>query len=208
MKQFIITFLLLMTVGPLQAADKPMVLIETNIGSIEIELYPEKAPISVTNFLNYVNEGFYDGTVFHRVIKNFMIQGGGFEVNYNRKNTQAPIDNEAYNGLHNDRGTIAMARTNDPHSATSQFFINTANNAFLNFKNKSMRGWGYTVFGKVIKGMDVVDKIQNIKTGPAASFPSDVPQQPVIITKMTQLNLLPETTQAKKENIEDTNLTK
>lgn len=188
MKQLLTAVLLLITAGSLQAADKPLVEMETSLGSIEIELDPEKAPRSVANFLRYANEGFYDGTIFHRVIKNFMIQGGGFTKDYNRKNTHSPIDNEAFNGLKNDRGTIAMARTNDPHSATSQFFINTVNNNFLNFKNKSTRGWGYTVFGKVIDGMDVVDRIQNVSTGPAASFPSDVPQQQVIITKVKLLN--------------------
>lgn len=172
----------------LPAVNKPLIQIETNMGAIEIELYPEKAPLSVANFLRYANQGFYDGTIFHRVIKNFMIQGGGFSADYNRKNTQAPINNEAFNGLHNVRGTIAMARTSDPHSASSQFFINTVNNGFLDFKSKSRSGWGYTVFGKVIKGMDVVDRIQNINTGAAAFFPSDVPQQPVIITKVTHLN--------------------
>lgn len=192
MKLIITAVLFLITAGSLQAADKPLVQIETNQGIIEVELYPEKAPLSVANFLSYSNQGFYDGTIFHRVIKNFMIQGGGFTADYNRKTTQAPINNEAFNGLKNDRGTLAMARTNDPHSATSQFFINTANNDSLNYKNKSTRGWGYTVFGMVIKGMDVVDRIQNISTGPAAFFPSDVPQQQVIITKVTQLNLLPE----------------
>jgi len=192
MKLFITAVLFLITAGSLQAADKPLVQIETNLGIIEVELYPEKAPLSVANFLRYSKEGFYDGTIFHRVIKNFMIQGGGFTADYNRKSTQAPIANEAFNGLKNDRGTLAMARTNDPHSATSQFFINTANNDFLNFQNKSTRGWGYTVYGMVIKGMDVVDRIQNISTGPAAFFPSDVPQQQVIITRVTQLNLLPE----------------
>lgn len=191
MKLFITAVLFLITAGSLQAADKPLVQIETNLGIIEVELYPEKAPLSVANFLRYSNEGFYDGTIFHRVIKNFMIQGGGFTADYNRKSTQSPINNEAFNGMKNDRGTLAMARTNDPHSATSQFFINTVNNDFLNFQNKSTRGWGYTVFGMVIKGMDVVDRIQNTSTGPAAFFPSDVPQQQVIITRVTQLNLLP-----------------
>ena len=191
MKQLLTAALLLITAGSLQAADKPLVQIETSMGSIEVELYPDKAPVSVANFLSYTSTGFYNGTIFHRVIKNFMIQGGGFTADYNRKSTQPPIENEAFNGLTNDLGTLAMARTNDPHSATSQFFINTANNAFLNFKNKSTRGWGYTVFGKVTKGMDVVDKIQNLKTGPASFFPSDVPQQQVLITKVTHLNPVP-----------------
>ena len=199
MKQLITAAFLLIFAGSLQAAEKPLVHMETNLGTIEIELDPEKAPLSVAGFLRYTNEGFYDGTIFHRVIKNFMIQGGGFTTDYNRKSTHTPIQNEAFNGLKNDRGTIAMARTNDPHSATSQFFINTVNNDFLNFKNKSMRGWGYTVFGKVTKGMDVVDQIQNISTGPAAFFPSDVPQQQVIITKVTLQNLAPQNTQPETE---------
>ena len=188
MKRLMTAVLLLRSTGCLQAADRPLVQIETNQGTLLVELDAEKAPVSVANFLRYSNQGFYDGTVFHRVIKNFMIQGGGFTADYTRKSTQAPIANEAFNGLKNDRGTIAMARTNDPHSATSQFFINTVNNDFLNFKNKSMRGWGYTVFGKVIEGMDVVDRIQNLRTGAAAFFPSDVPQQQVIITRVTHLN--------------------
>ncbi|MCW8957217.1 MAG: peptidylprolyl isomerase [Gammaproteobacteria bacterium] len=187
-----------MTVNSLQAADRPLIQMETSLGTIEIELNPEKAPLSVANFLRYTNEGFYDGTIFHRVIKNFMIQGGGFTTDFDRKNTHPPIDNEAFNGLKNDRGTIAMARTNDPHSGTSQFFINTVDNNFLNFQNKSMRGWGYAVFGKVTRGMDVVDRIQNVSTGPAAFFPSDVPQQQVIITKVTQLNVQPKDTPANK----------
>ncbi|MFW2373928.1 MAG: peptidylprolyl isomerase [Gammaproteobacteria bacterium] len=189
----------MITAGSLQAADRPQFQIETNMGIIKIELDPDKAPVSVANFLRYTHEEFYNGTIFHRVIKNFMIQGGGFTTDYTRKSTQTPITNEAFNGLKNDRGTIAMARTNDPHSATSQFFINTVDNDFLNYKNKSTRGWGYTVFGKVIEGMDVVDRIQNISTGPAAFFPSDVPQQQVIITRVTQLNLLPETPKTEEE---------
>lgn len=206
MKQLITAAFLLIFAGSLQAAEKPLVHMETNLGTIEIELDPEKAPLSVAGFLRYTNEGFYDGTIFHRVIKNFMIQGGGFTTDYNRKSTHTPIQNEAFNGLKNDRGTIAMARTNDPHSATSQFFINTVNNDFLNFKNKSMRGWGYTVFGKVTKGMDVVDQIQNISTGPAAFFPSDVPQQQVIITKVTLQNLAPQNTQPETEKQKESNL--
>ncbi len=163
------------------ANSNPQVRIVTNKGNIEIALNPQKAPKSVENFLQYVNSGYYNGTIFHRIIKGFMIQGGGFDKNIKRKRPNAPIENEAFNGLKNDRGTIAMARTNDPHSATAQFFINTANNNSLNHTGKSMRGWGYTVFGKVTKGMDVVDKIENTKTGPKAMFRSDFPQEDIII---------------------------
>ena len=138
----------------------PMVKFETSMGDIVIELNPEKAPITVNNFLRYVNEGFYDGTIFHRVIPNFMIQGGGFDANLVEKTTHEPIKNEAANGLKNDRGTIAMARTNDPDSATAQFFINHVNNAGLNYPSNG----GYAVFGKVVQGMEVVDAIANVPT--------------------------------------------
>ena len=185
-----LTRLLLLTLalafGPaLQAADHPRVKVDTNLGSFVIELYPEKAPKTVENFLQYVRDGFYDGTIFHRVIDGFMIQGGGFTPDFERKQTRAPILNEADNGLKNTRGTIAMARTMDPHSATSQFFINVKDNPFLNFTAKTPRGWGYAVFGKVVEGMDVVDKIRKVPTGPGGMFPKDVPQEPVIIEKMT-----------------------
>ena len=166
-----------------QAAEKPKVRLVTNMGEIVLELYPDKAPKTVENFMTYVNEGFYNGTIFHRVIKNFMIQGGGFTSTYERKTTHDPIPNEAYNGLKNDRGSIAMARTGAPHSATSQFFINTVNNDGLNFSGKTMRGWGYAVFGKVIKGMDVVDSIQRVATGSGPIAPQDMPQVNVIIKK-------------------------
>ena len=184
MKNIIIALLCLFISSATFAADNPRVRMETSMGVIELELNPAKAPQSVENFLRYVNEGFYDGTVFHRVIKAFMIQGGGFTSTYEKKPTHDPIANEAFNGLKNDRGTIAMARTNMPHSATAQFFINTVNNDFLNFQNKSMRGWGYTVFGKVTQGMDVVDRIEGVQTGPGGVFPQDVPQVTVIIKKV------------------------
>ena len=185
-----ITRLLLLTFalafGPaLQAADQPRVKIDTNLGSFVVELYPEKAPKTVANFLQYVRDGFYDGTIFHRVIDGFMIQGGGFTPDFERKETRAPIINEADNGLKNTRGTIAMARTMDPHSATAQFFINVKDNPFLDFTAKTPRGWGYAVFGKVVEGMDVVDRIRKVRTGPGGMFPKDVPQEPVIIEKMT-----------------------
>jgi peptidyl-prolyl cis-trans isomerase B (cyclophilin B) len=153
------------TVGvDMAAADNPKIEMETSKGKIVIELFPAKAPVTVNNFLNYVDTKFYDGTIFHRVIPKFMIQGGGFTADMKRKSAGEPIKNEADNGLKNDRGTIAMARTNDPHSATAQFFINTVNNDFLNHKSKTSQGWGYVVFGKVVAGMDVVDAISSAKT--------------------------------------------
>jgi peptidyl-prolyl cis-trans isomerase B (cyclophilin B) len=151
-------------------------------GIITLELNEEKAPKSVANFLNYVNKGHYDGTVFHRVISNFMVQGGGFQPGMTQKPSDAPIDNEANNGLKNDIYTVAMARTSDPHSATAQFFINVADNAFLNHTAISAQGWGYAVFGKVIAGTDVVDKIRAVKTG-RKGFHDDVPKDDVLIQK-------------------------
>ncbi|MDY7031626.1 MAG: peptidylprolyl isomerase [Thermodesulfobacteriota bacterium] len=142
----------------------PRVHLETSLGNIVLELDPQAAPKTVENFLRYVRDGFYNGTVFHRVIKGFMIQGGGLTADMQRKPTHEPISNEADNGLKNNRGTVAMARTNRPHSATSQFFINTVDNGFLDHKNKSPRGWGYCVFGKVVEGMEVVDSIEGLPT--------------------------------------------
>lgn len=158
----------------------------TGYGVIKLELDAEKAPKSVENFLDYVKSGHYNGTVFHRVIPGFMIQGGGFEAGMNQKPTEPPIENEASNGLKNEKYTIAMARTNDPHSATAQFFINVANNDFLNHKAPSAQGWGYAVFGKVIAGQDVVDKIAGVKTG-TRGFHGDVPKEDVVIEKATAL---------------------
>ncbi|OWT60120.1 peptidylprolyl isomerase [Candidimonas nitroreducens] len=160
----------------------PKVKLHTNMGDIVIALDAEKAPKTVENFLSYVNEGFYDGTIFHRVINNFMIQGGGFEPGMKQKPTHAPIDNEANNGLKNDRYTVAMARTADPHSATAQFFINVADNDFLNFTAPTPNGWGYAVFGKVVEGTDVVDHIKAVKTG-NKGFHQDVPVEDVVIEK-------------------------
>jgi peptidyl-prolyl cis-trans isomerase A (cyclophilin A)/peptidyl-prolyl cis-trans isomerase B (cyclophilin B) len=157
------------------------VVFETNHGNITLELYPDKAPKSVANFTDYVRAGHYDGTVFHRVIPGFMAQGGGFTAELSQKPTNAPITNEADNGLKNDRGTIAMARTGEPHSASAQFFINVADNAFLNFSAPTRQGWGYAVFGKVTAGMDVVDAIVALPTGAAGPFGSDVPKQAAII---------------------------
>ncbi|CAK0776358.1 peptidyl-prolyl cis-trans isomerase A [Gammaproteobacteria bacterium] len=160
----------------------PRVRLQTTEGAIVLALDAEKAPKSVENFLAYVRSGHYNGTIFHRIIKGFMIQGGGYRTDYEQKPTQPPIPNEAGNGLRNDRGTIAMARTSDPHSATAQFFINVVDNSFL---NKSPRDWGYAVFGKVVEGMEVVDQIRAIPTGSGGPFPSDVPKTPVIIEKAT-----------------------
>ncbi len=154
----------------------------TNHGDIVIELDAEKAPETVKNFLAYVEAGHYDNTIFHRVINGFMIQGGGFEPGMKQKATQVPIKNEANNGLKNDIGTIAMARTQDPHSATAQFFINVGDNDFLNFKAEHIQGWGYCVFGKVSAGMDVVEKIKGVKTG-NAGFHQDVPKEDVVIQR-------------------------
>ena len=155
-------------------------------GVITLELDAEKAPKSVENFLNYVNKGHYDKTIFHRVINNFMIQGGGFEPGMTQKSCDEPITNEANNGLKNDNYTVAMARTSDPHSATAQFFINVADNDFLNHKAPSMQGWGYAVFGKVVAGTDVVDKIRAVKTG-RKGFHDDVPKEDVVIEKAVAL---------------------
>ncbi len=158
----------------------PKVLLHTNKGDITLELDAEKAPKSVENFINYVNAGFYDGTIFHRVIPTFMVQGGGFDVGMAQKNTNEPVQNEANNGLKNDVYTVAMARTSDPHSATAQFFINVANNDFLNHTNPTPNGWGYAVFGKVVEGNDVVDAIKGVKTS-NKGFHNDVPVEDVII---------------------------
>ncbi|MBI3533769.1 MAG: peptidyl-prolyl cis-trans isomerase [Burkholderiales bacterium] len=156
------------------------------LGTITLELDAAKAPKSVENFLAYVNKGHFDNTIFHRVIPGFMIQGGGFEPGMNQKPTDKPIENEANNGLKNDKYTIAMARTNDPHSASSQFFINVADNGFLNHTAPSAQGWGYAVFGKVVAGTDVVDKIAVVKTG-QKGYHGDVPKEDVVIEKATAL---------------------
>ncbi len=160
--------------------DMPIVEFDTNFGQIVIELNTEKAPLTVANFLDYVESGHYDGTIFHRVIDGFMIQGGGFEVGMKEKKTGTPIKNEADNGLANEVGAIAMARTSDPHSATAQFFINVNNNSFLNYSSPTPQGWGYAVFGKVTSGMDVVNAIKGVPTG-KYGFHGDVPLEPVVI---------------------------
>jgi peptidyl-prolyl cis-trans isomerase B (cyclophilin B) len=161
------------------AAD-PQVDLKTNHGTIRLELYPAKAPKTVENFLQYVKDGHFNGTIFHRVIDGFMVQGGGFDKSYKQKATRPPIENEAKNGLKNDLGTVAMARTSAPHSASSQFFINGKNNDFLNAAS-AQDGWGYTVFGKVVSGMDVVMKISKTPTGPGGPFPTDAPREMVVI---------------------------
>jgi cyclophilin family peptidyl-prolyl cis-trans isomerase len=166
-----------------QTASK--VKLHTSLGDIVIQLNAEKAPITTENFIGYVKDGFYNGTIFHRVIKNFMAQGGGFTEKWEQKKTKAPIANEADNGLTNHRGTIAMARTSDPQSATAQFFINYADNAFLNFTSKSPQGYGYAVFGEVVEGMDVVDKMATVPTGRGGPMPTDVPQTPIVILDAT-----------------------
>lgn len=168
-------------------ADNPRVSLQTNKGVIVLELYQDKAPKSVANFLAYVDGGFYDGTIFHRVIKDFMIQGGGFTADLTQKETRSPIPNEADNGLKNERGTLAMARTSDPNSATAQFFINHKDNAFLDHSAETRSGWGYAVFGKVTEGMEVVDAIATTPTGAKGIFPKDVPQETILIEKASRI---------------------
>jgi cyclophilin family peptidyl-prolyl cis-trans isomerase len=163
------------------AADNPRVLFKTNKGDFTVELFPDKAPKTVANFLGYVRAKHYDGTIFHRVIASFVAQGGGFDKDYQRQPTQASIAIEADNGLSNERGTIAMARTSDPNSATDQFFFNLKFNGFLNHRSKTQQGWGYTVFGKVISGMNIVGRIARAPTGPGGPFSKDVPVDPVIV---------------------------
>ena len=161
-----------------------MVVLTTNFGDIKIELFTEQAPKTVANFLEYVNSGFYDGTIFHRVIPGFMIQGGGMAPGMEEKNTNAPIENEANSGVKNERGTLSMARTQDPHSASSQFFINSADNGFLDFRSETPDGWGYAVFGRVVEGLEVLDKISAVKTG-NYGYHQDVPKEDVLIEKAT-----------------------
>ncbi|MDY0106937.1 MAG: peptidylprolyl isomerase [Giesbergeria sp.] len=168
------------SIAPAHAQDAPKVKLATSMGDIVVQLDPAKAPKTVENFLSYVNSKHYDGTIFHRVIAGFMIQGGGHTADMAEKATKTPIQNEAANGLKNDRYTIAMARKPDPHSATAQFFINTVDNPFLNHSAPTAQGWGYAVFGKVVSGQEVVDKIKAVATGPG-----DVPKTPVVITSAT-----------------------
>lgn len=172
------------------AAENPKVKMSTSLGDMVIELNAEKAPKTVANFLSYVDAGFYTDTLYHRVIPNFMIQGGGFGLKQNKKDTQPPVKNEANNGLKNKRGTIAMARTGDPHSATAQFFINVVDNTSLDFRSEDQRGWGYAVFGKVIEGLDTMDKIRYTRTVRSGRF-QNLPAQAVVINSVTRIN--PET---------------
>lgn len=181
---FLIVFILLFTLTSNIQAETTMVKMDTNQGTIMLELDADNAPNTVANFLTYAKEGFYDGTIFHRVISNFMIQGGGFTEDMNQKTVHDPIENEANNGLKNDNGTIAMARTGDPHSATAQFFINVKDNDFLNFSSETPQGWGYAVFGKVTEGMDVVEKIKGMPTTTKGPY-QDVPEEAIIIEKVT-----------------------
>jgi peptidyl-prolyl cis-trans isomerase B (cyclophilin B) len=189
-RTLIVTFLILtFTAPPLLAGSNqklPKVKLETSMGDITLTLNPAKAPATVANFLTYVRDGFYDGTIFHRVIKGFMIQGGGFDAQMVKKQTRAPIANEADNGLPNVKGSIAMARTADPHSATSQFFINTVDNDFLNHRAKNGKGWGYCVFGSISAGLSVVQKIEQVATGRQGMY-RDVPKTPVLIMKAVVL---------------------
>lgn len=187
---FLIMFVLFLAATFSQAGQKaspnPKVIMKTSLGDITIELYPDKAPITVKNFLSYVDEKFYDGTIFHRVIKGFMIQGGGFSPDFIEKMAKPPIKNEAANGLKNKRGTIAMARTMVVDSATCQFFINLVDNSFLDHKNTTPEGYGYAVFGKVIGGLDVVDAIANVKTGTIRGF-QDAPRETVTIISVSRV---------------------
>ena len=175
----------LSTVAPSTHADDsspPQVTVETSHGSFVLELDRSSSPETVENFLTYVRDGFYEGTIFHRVIAGFMVQGGGFTPELKQLQTRAPVQNEADGGGKNDRGTIAMARTSDPHSATAQFFINVADNDFLNHRDRTTQGWGYTAFGRVVEGMDTVDRITAVQTGSRGNF-QDVPQETVVIEK-------------------------
>jgi peptidyl-prolyl cis-trans isomerase B (cyclophilin B) len=180
------------------AADMHQVTMKTSAGTIGLELDASKAPKTVANFIEYAKAGFYEGTIFHRVIPGFMIQGGGYGADFKEKPTRAPIQNEAANGLKNTRGSIAMARTGDPHSASAQFFINVADNDFLNHTSPNGQGWGYAVFGRVTSGMDVVDKIEHTPTGSGGPFPQDVPQQQVVIEKVT-IDATPTKTEDKQQ---------
>jgi len=182
MKISAVLTLAMLACSTLAAAANPEVELKTNMGTITLELYPDKAPKTVENFLQYVKDGFFKGTIFHRVINGFMVQGGGFTPEYAQKKTRAPVPNEANNGLKNDVGTIAMARTSDPHSATAQFFINVADNAFLNHRSPDANGWGYCVFGRVVSGKDVVDRIKGVATGRRGGH-DDVPTEDVVIER-------------------------
>lgn len=184
-KRLGIAFALLLSTGALAA--NPQVEIKTNLGSIVVELFPDKAPKSVDNFLQYVKSGFYKDTIFHRVIPGFMAQGGGFTRAFEQKPTREPIAIESANGLKNDKGTVSMARTRNPNSATTQFFINVAHNDFLNYSAPTAQGYGYAVFGKVVKGMEVVNKMVETPTGKGGPFPTDVPRKEIVIEEVKLL---------------------
>jgi len=179
----LIAFISFSLVASLSMAETPLVRISTNQGDMVIELAPERAPVTVKNFLEYVENDFYDGTIFHRVIEGFMIQGGGFDSSFRRKATGPAIPNEANNGMRNQRYTISMARTNAPHSATAQFFINTEDNRNLDHTAATDRGWGYAVFGRVVEGQEIVDKISQVPTGPGGPFSRDAPRDQVVINE-------------------------
>ena len=179
--------IILTTSETAMAAGKPIVTFKTNMGDFTVQLEPERAPKTVANFLEYVRDGHYDGTIFHRVIAKFMVQGGGFLPNLQKRDTRGPITNEANTGLKNERGTIAMARTADPHSATAQFFVNVIYNRFLDHTAKTQQGWGYTAFGRVIDGMNIVGRMARVKTGTKGPY-SDVPNDPIIIEKATVIS--------------------
>jgi len=184
-----LSLLLLVMAGIISSpvfAEDPRVVMSTTMGDITIQLDERRAPQTVQNFLAYVDDGFYTNTLFHRVIEGFMIQGGGFTTDYQRKRTRAPVSNEAYNGLRNDRYTISMARTTNPHSATSQFFINSENNRNLNHSGTTQRGWGYAVFGKVVSGREVVDEISTVSTGRGGPFSRDAPIKQVVILSVVR----------------------
>lgn len=185
MKRLLIVLMFLAASTGIFAAGNPVVIMKTSMGNVEIELFQDKAPATVVNFLSYVNSGFYNGTIFHRVIGNFMIQGGGFTPGMGEKKTLPPVKNEAANGISNLTGTVAMARTMEPQSATAQFFINVADNRFLDYKSPTTEGYGYCVFGRVVKGMDVVERIKRVQTGNKGYF-QDVPLQDVVIYSISK----------------------
>jgi len=193
MRKFILSFILMVFLPvmvqaqTIQQGENRMVKMTTSLGQIVIELYPDAAPVTVKNFLDYVESGFFAGTIFHRVIPGFVIQGGGLNENMQQKQNNPPIMNEADNGMKNEIGTLSMARTNDPNSATSQFFINLTDNAFLDFKNKTTQGWGYAVFAKVVSGMEVVNEIAAVKTGNIGGH-SDVPIEPIVILDVERID--------------------
>ncbi len=185
LKILVVTFAIV-SVSHASDTKNPRVEMETSMGNITIVLFADKAPVSVANFLKYVDSGFYNGTIFHRVIDGFMIQGGGFTTDFEKKETEKPIINEADNMLRNNVGMVAMARTSDPHSATSQFFINVKNNTSLDYREKTLRGWGYAVFGRVVRGMDVIKKIKSVKTGSFKGY-RDVPETQVVIKSVKRI---------------------